>query len=123
MPSCFAFTESTDWLPTAVKSAGSMPGARRSASWRLSIGAPADVPARTWNPPPNWSTSLIAESNELGAAVPVTSVKTTSVNIASVAPVLKRALSGYVIAIRATGTTLPNRERTRLTPRSTRSAL
>ena len=31
--------------------------------------------------------------------------------------------SGYVIAIRATGTTLPNRERTRLTPRSTRSAL
>jgi hypothetical protein len=118
-----AFTESTDWLPTAANSFGSMPGVRRSAAWRSSIGAPADVPARTWKPPPNSSTLLSALSNEPGAAVPVTSVKTTSVNIASVAPVRNRARKGYVIAIRATGASRPKRERTKLTARRMRSAL
>ena len=87
------------------------------AAFMSVIGAVADVPARTWKPPPNSSMFPNAFWNEPDEAVPVTSVKTTSVNIASVAPVRKRALSGYVIAIRMTGASLPNLERTRLTPR------
>ena len=59
VPSWRAFTESTDWLPTAVKSAGSMPGACRSAACMFVIGAVAEVPARTWKPPPN--SSMFAE--------------------------------------------------------------
>ena len=60
----------------------------------FSIGAVAEVPARTWKPPPNWSASPSAFWKEPDDAVPVTSVKTTSVNIASVAPVRNRARSG-----------------------------
>ena len=89
----------------------------------FSIGAVAEVPARTWKPPPNWSAFANAFWNEPDDAVPVTSVKTTSVNIASVAPVRKRARSGYVIAIFATGAADPKRERTYETARRMMSAL
>ena len=92
-PTCFASTASTDWLPTAVKSRHPRPGARRSAPAMSSIGAVPVVPARTWNPPPKSSTSM-AWTNEPFDAVPVTSVNTTRVNMASVVPVRKRAASG-----------------------------
>ena len=94
VPSCVASTASTDWLPTAVKSAARSPGAvrdgapevrdrRGGAGARAHVVAAADVVGR-WN----------AWTNELDVAVPVTSVNTTSVNIASVVPVRNRAASG-----------------------------
>ena len=52
----------------------------------------------------------------------ITSVKTTSVNIARVAPVQNRALSGYVIANRTTGAGLAHGRKTNA-PRGRRSAL
>ncbi len=58
------------------------------------MGATAEVLARTWKPPPNSSLFSKALMNEPDEAVPVTSVKTTSVNIASVVPVRKRLASG-----------------------------
>ena len=92
-PTCFASTASTDWLPTAVKSAGVDAGRAPQRRRHVAIGAVAVVPARTWNPPPKSSTSM-ACTNEPFDAVPVTSVKTTRVNMASVVPVRKRAASG-----------------------------
>ena len=92
-PICFASTASTDWLPTAVKSRAFTPGVRRSAAAMSSMGAVPVVPARTWKPPPKSSTS-IAWTNDPFEAVPVTSVNTTRVNIASVVPVRNRAASG-----------------------------
>ena len=83
-----------DWLPTASKSSGWIPGAALSACSMSVMGADPLVPAVTSNPPPNSSRSAAAFRNELVDAEPVTSVKTTSVNIARVAPVRNLLVSG-----------------------------
>src|SRR5205823_1718889 len=59
------------------------------------IGAEADVEARTSKPPPKALTSLKAWTNDPVVVAPTTSVKTTSVNIASVTPVRQRLRSGH----------------------------
>jgi hypothetical protein len=58
------------------------------------IGVEPLVLARTWKPPPNVSSVPTAFMKERFETIPVTSVKTTSVNMASVAPVRKRLASG-----------------------------
>ena len=54
-------------------------------------------------PPPNAFASENAWMNEPDVAVPVTIVKTTSVNIASVVPVRNRLASGYAMEMRRSG--------------------
>ncbi len=56
-------------------------------------------------------------------AVPVTIVKTTSVNIASVVPVRNRLASGYAMEMRRSGASRRDRPSTAMTARSSRSAL
>ena len=68
-----------------------------------SIAATAPVPARIWKPPPKASSLPNAAWNEPVDVAPVTSVKTTSVNMARVVPVRKRLRSGYAIDMRRTG--------------------
>ena len=58
------------------------------------IGCAGEVVARTSKPPPKASRSLNAFVNAPEVVAPTTSVKTTSVNIASVTPVRKRLRSG-----------------------------
>ena len=119
-PSCFASTARMDWLPTATKSDELSPGVLAIAARMSSIGAAAPVPARTSKPPPDLSTSWKEWTNEPDVTVPVTSVKTTRVNIASVVPVRKRLVSGYAIAMRSTGASAWTRPSEPITaPRST----
>jgi hypothetical protein len=59
-----------------------------------SIGLIAAELARTSNPPPNISSLSNARTKEPEIVPPTTSVKTTSMNIASVMPVRKRFRSG-----------------------------
>ena len=87
------------------------------------IAARAPVPARMSNPPPKVSTSFRAAWNDPVEVEPVTSVKTTSVNIASVVPVRKRLRSGYAIDIRRSGVRALTRPRTAIIAPSSRSAL
>ena len=88
-----------------------------------SIAATAPVPARIWKPPPNASTLPSAAWNEPVDVDPVTSVKTTRVNIASVVPVRKRLRSGYAIDMRSTGARALILPSTAITAPSSRSAL
>ena len=67
------------------------------------IGLDGDVVARMSKPPPKSSMSFTPFTNEPVVIAPMTSVKTTSVNIASVTPVRNRLRSGYAIEMRRTG--------------------
>ena len=87
-----------------------------------SIGAVPVVPARTWNPPPTSSTPM-AWTNDPFDTVPVTSVNTTRVNIASVVPVRKRAARGYATDMRSTGVSARILPKAVTTRPSSRSAL
>ena len=60
----------------------------------FTIGCAGDVVARMSKPPPKTVMSLKAFVNAPDVVAPTTSVKTTSVNIASVTPVRKRLRSG-----------------------------
>ena len=81
------------------------------------------MPARTWKPPPKTSTSSNVDWNDPVDVEPVTSVNTTSVNMASVVPVLNRLLSGYAMDMRRIGASALIRPKTAITAPSSRSAL
>ena len=86
-----------------VKSPRLRPGVRATAAGMFTIGSAGEDVARMSKPPPKTSRSLKAFVNAPEVVAPTTSVKTTSVNIASVTPVRKRLRSGYAIDIRSTG--------------------
>ena len=67
--------------------------------------------------------SFMPFTNDVVVVAPVTSVNTTSVNIASVTPVRNRFRSGYAIDMRRTGARLRNRPNVHVTPATSRSAL
>jgi hypothetical protein len=87
------------------------------------IGLAADELARTSKPPPKVFRSSKAFTNEPVVIAPTTSVKTTSVNMASVTPVRKRLRSGYAIDIFNTGASRRMRPSEPARPPSRTSAL
>ena len=83
---------------------GSVDAAGAASALRMSrIGLVGAVVARMSNPPPNVSMLLKPLRKEPVVIAPVTSVKTTSVNMASVTPVRNRLASGYASESLSTG--------------------
>ena len=91
LPACVASSGTTDCAAIDAHRRGC---ARDVAPPRSRTGVDGAATARTSKPPPNVSVSSQAFMNETETIVPTTSVKTTSVNIASVTPVRNRFRSG-----------------------------
>ena len=106
-----------------VTSPARTPGAPASAARRSPTGLAGAVVARMSNPPPNVSVSLAPLTNDPVMTAPVTRVKTTSVNIASVTPVRNRLASGYASDSLRTGASRRLRPKVAVSAPLTASAL
>ena len=94
MPFWVASIGRNDCEAAMAMSSSRSPGATATARSMSVMGVVPPVLARTLNPPPKVSSCRMAFMNEPFEATPVTSVKTTSVNMARVVPVRKRLASG-----------------------------
>src|SRR3954454_5782019 len=89
----------------------------------LLTGLAGAVVARVSKPPPHVSMLLNASTTEPVVMAPVTRVKTTSVNMASVTPVRNLLRKGYAIDILSTGASRLLRPSEAERPERRRSAL
>ena len=95
VPTCVASIGRNDWDAATEKSAGSQPGRFGDCALDVADGRPS-ARARRERRSRRRTSPMFSSAwrNDPFEAVPVTSVKTTSVNIASVVPVRKRLASG-----------------------------